>query len=684
MSLFDAMLNTAKSTSPLAAVLNKGCHKIGGVYRAGYSEMLVLTDDYRKDAAGGVPLGAFLLAAATSETDEGLTLDDEELVLLRVRDVAPVVNEGALEETRAAVVRDSLESDQPFDAVADVLTRNELQQSAFACEVLGTYYVENGIIQFGSDIDNVVSSARYRVYLPQADVLSWIASYPNQAEDSHVLPIGKVRLASTRRKASQSGSASAVVLVNVEDFVSTKTAVFGMTRAGKSNTIKMLVTAISRHASDTQSRIGQLIFDPQGEYANPNPQDGTALRLLGDDASRVVVYKMNPRFGDPYEKPLRINFLHTDICESVWSLVKLDINANASTGTQYLAGLKTYSMQRPPTTASTSDKIKHSRHLLALYALLHKAGVRGEIVDTKGQQLNVVMQKDALKRALDTLDGKSSTPITQGKMGNSSTAIIRKTEHAELLFNWVIQNQDDDDLKSWLKDEDFQGLAKGINGGGGAIASAKRIAPFHDGSAATQVTEQIWADMVAGRLSIVDLSKGDQEIARTMSENIITHLIDEANTRFISGDGHQDNLVPFQIVVEEAHNLFERGTKDTAGNPWVRLSKEAAKYKIGLVYATQEVTSVDQRILSNTSNFLIAHLNSETETRELSKYYDFKTWSESIRRCEDKGFVRMKTFSGKYIVPVQVDKFDQDAINAARRAAGLGDVQVGTGSSDAV
>jgi hypothetical protein len=158
-----------------------------------------------------------------------------------------------------------------------------------------------------------------------------------------------------------------------------------------------------------------------------------------------------------------------------------------------------------------------------------------------------------------------------------------------------------------------------------------------------------------------------------MSERVVTHLLNRAGEVFRA---NQDP-VRLQIVVEEAHNLFERGGKEVADNPWVRLSKEAAKYKMGLIYATQEVTSVDQRILSNTSNWLVAHLNSDKETNELSHYYDFKTWAASLRRIEDQGFVRMKTHSGKYIVPAQVAKFDHAMINAARVAAGLEPVEVG-------
>ena len=63
------------------------------------------------------------------------------------------------------------------------------------------------------------------------------------------------------------------VLIQPSDFLARRTAVLGMTRTGKSNTVKTTVSAVAIAALRDNIRIGQLIFDVNGEYANANHQD---------------------------------------------------------------------------------------------------------------------------------------------------------------------------------------------------------------------------------------------------------------------------------------------------------------------------------------------------------------------------------------------------------------------------
>jgi hypothetical protein len=560
------------------------------------------------------------------------------------------------------------------DAILDVLTRNEIQFSALQAKVLGTFYesldAAGGGLTFGSDIDTYYSASRYRVYKPFGRSLSIIARYPllggaaiaSDVPDANVgVRIGEIRYSSTlRRRTNQDTDGRPVsvpVLVNIEDFIAMKTAVFGMTRLGKSNTMKTLATAIFAHSQRTGQAIGQLLFDPAGEYANVNVQDRTALSEIGPD--HVTIYRHGGSQDNTSIRPLSLNFYSEKTIDVTWSVVRSELEwrqAQAGYIRDFLQA-DVIGPEREEYDRSSWNRAHQRR--AAFFACLLKAGLETPA------EFSVSLP---VKKEIRDLVNAALPEELGGIQANKGGWIRLNRDTLRPWLDALVQAHSEDRLPEGWIDSQMDAIlvmytAAGIRG----YRELQVLADFHSPTRQTDYAEEILEDLIAGKIVIVDLSLGTEIVLKYHSERVINYVLRDAASRFAKGEEPRN----IQIYVEEAHRLFNRDRmhRPEEHDPYVRLAKEAAKYRIGLIYATQEVTSVDPIVLSNTSNWIVTHLNNRVEIRELSKYYDFEDFAELTLKSEDVGFVRMKTRSGRYIIPLQVDLFDSQRIEMAREAA---------------
>lgn len=613
---------------------------LGAVVQLNYDNALIATTDFRQISVGGVPQNCFLTAKVPDENGK-----TAEIILLSVTGPEPMVFQRELVQ-----VREELAAKQVIEMVdmeLDAQTQVRLGTQALRCKVVGTYYTdEEGTVKFGADVDNVRSSTLLKVYRPSGSALAAIASFSNSSvSDDARLEIGKVRYSETRRVIDE----EAAVLINVADFIGAKTALFGMTRSGKSNSLKTLLQKVHQYSHSVGKPVAQLVLDPQGEYSSANSQDGDALADIGDE-SEISIYKIMEKSSNPKEKFLQFNLFAEENLELTYNLILAEIRNGISSEANYIAPLFSVDFAPLGENATQQERIHHKRKKLGLYALMFEGLKRYPV-----PRFSVNIGEDLMLKVTDDKELKASEYA-------SNEVVIDSTSSASRVARLLMDAKANGTLSESWKDEFSEGDGgvffdqleniheKGRNG---VKASITRIEPLHSTDAEGDVRENVWQDIKQGKLIVVDLARGSQQTSQVLSELIVNYLLDQASQRFIGGL----EPIPFQIVVEEAHNLFERDSKRSERDPWVRISKEASKYLIGLVYATQEISSVDKRILSNTSNWIISALNSIKETSELSNYYRFADWADHIRRIETKGFARFKTQSSPYIIPVQIEKF---------------------------
>ncbi|MEN3370516.1 MAG: hypothetical protein V7609_2659 [Verrucomicrobiota bacterium] len=534
----------------------------------------------------------------------------------------------------------------------DIFTQSELQWGALKTAVLGMFYPHPdnpNAIEFSGDINNFVSAHKYRVYAPNDSLLDLIVNTLVPAQSRFA--IGDLRLTECRLPLPGKSRPKVDVNVSTVDFMGSRTAMFGKTRLGKSNVVKLIAQSLI----ETQPNVGQLIFDVNGEYANDNPQDDSAsIRSAHED--KCQVYALTKRPNTP-SKDLRLNFYEqpdTGI-EVLASMLEQDNKTS-----NYIRSFASVRLPAIESIGKLADgeKARPIRKIQMYWAILRKAGFDAEegrlkqkgLTSAHTKHFDPHFKKDL--RAAAYQSARAAVPPSEPK------DLDELVSEFEVIAQFRRDDPANPTLMSGSKpmfDADDGALLEFLNPAPGSSGPLilRTYRAFHSPQAGAFVSD-ILALIDKGKTVILDLGNATDRIRQYFSDLLSAAVFAHQETKFVA-NGLGEHYV--QLYFEEAHNLFPRDDKDLRG-VYARFAKEGAKFHIGMVYSTQSPSTVNRDLLAQTENFFIAHLSSRDEVSSLARLnVAYETMQDDILSAKTPGYIRMLTRSHRFVVSVQARKF---------------------------
>lgn len=677
-------------------------HQVGDLLQLDYSEATIVVHDRLRRDVGGLPLGCFLLA---TRVEPGSSPDPEEedtsLLLLRVLGPSQLPNHTDTSRDRFEAAKRAADRPEHWDdrTTTDQFTLNLLRYAGLRCRILGTFLLKpdrdgRWTECFGPDLANFYSGRGMKVYKPSGALLATIVNFVKpqtevRAGSGQPIEIGRVRYAASERPGDD--TARTVVQMDPADLLARRTALFGMSRTGKSNTTKIVASAVFRlRGAGAKLRVGQLVLDPNGEYANDTAQDAGSLRAIarctaGAQAGDAVTYGLHPHPNDPERRIIKLNFFGNEPADwrnrdqvviALTGLVQgkevFDEQLSDQTS-QYVSSFRNTRLDVPvdwdPSTQTRYRRLVSAYRSLLASTLMPPAALARPRLDG--------LTNTALREALAKSERFATAAAT---FGSTNTVHWNEARSAWALLGQAILDKEKDRIYSEFNkkyagekegrdwhDEPLRAVLNYLNQPGG-MKLVSRLNELHAPTSTSDYADDIVQDLRAGRLVIVDQSTGDPGMNKAAAERLMWRVFHRQVRDFINAklDANGRFIAPPDVIVyvEEAHNLLPAKSDDLT-TVWSRVAKEGSKFRIGLVYATQEPSSIQANILKNTDNWFVAHLNNVDELRELKKYYDFEDFAQQILTVSEPGFLRMRTLSNPYTVPVQVRRFVADeAANA--------------------
>lgn len=627
---------------------------VGYVLDLGYDTATIITSDPYKVAVGGIPRGSFLILAPNNL--KGLP---PHFTLLRVMETAPTPLSAQVQQTYFELHKKSMPE-------LDVWTQSELQWGALRCSVLGMFYpnMENRTqIAFAGDVNTVVSAHRYRVYAPDEVLLDIIVNGLVRPEKSEPVEIGVLRptenqLALILNSGSGKDALTTTVKVSVEDFKGARTAMFGKTRLGKSNVVKLLAQAVI-DATKHDHSVGQLIFDINGEYANDNPQDGSRSVRSGNKEI-CDVYALTKRPNTP-SRPLRLNFYEqpSSGIEILGSLLEQDNRKS-----DYIEGFSSVGLPSIEDIRQSTDfsfRARGIRRILTYWAILHVAGFESDENRLHALQGGPDQGWFQIKGAVSVFDPKFKKELRANVYGpghepDSPRSLDDLARELRTVIRYARDNPNDRFVREAFQADDFALfdflVPKGSSSTGPTLLN--RYRRYHHPAASDFVAE-ILAKLDSGRTVILDLGNANDRIRAFFADMLSKSVFGHQEEKFTSDKLGRHFI---QLYFEEAHNLFPATVRDLTG-VYARFAKEGAKFHIGMTYSTQSPSTISGELLNQTENFFVGHLSSSDETKTLTRLQRaFAGVEEEIMRSRTPGYMRMLTQSHRFVIPVQARLFE--------------------------
>ena len=698
-SLLEALEQSAGQ--PTITPFRERANPVGTVYTLSYTNAVVAVYDHDRELAGGLPKNAFLMAAKQD--------GDESFILLRIQNEARLPASSANDQTRQQSIEES-GNQGPWEDRLPSWVRDKMSLHGLECSVLGTFIArDDGTYRYAEDIANYYAVNELMVWKPGAESLDMIVNHQHRTND---IPIARkaARIGRTRFAAAESDDATkADFRINPTDILKRRTVYLGMSRSGKSNGLKVVAENVYQiRADNPEHRVGQVIFDLSGEYAQDTYQDGKGLHRVHETIGlarkpEVATYGLMRVYWDPDRKVMKLNFFG-DPFPTAWTTESVETameqlmagrviinNIMESETDRYTTAFRDVDISVPQSAVGNRGaQVRYQRAILAYRTALAAAAltppqppslqIKGGTGSLLGKEITDCLELDknensenkteyhqaaeALKRA-NSPQGK----ISWEQLETVFTALdkfVRDRRSGYQAFENAYISRPKGSGEPWA-DQRLKAVISIFRTPNGP-RTFQLAHEQHDPSTANDFAKAVVEDLREGKLVIIDQSAGEPEQNQAAAERVMWRIFQSQQDRFRSALAQLDPSKPpdesqateghIVVYIEEAHNLLPnanaRGALQTV---WAKAAKEGSKYNIGMVLATQAPSTIMREILSETDNWVLSYLNSGTERRFVADYMDFVDFIDQIGKVSEQGFVRIRTLSQAYTVPVQLDKF---------------------------